>query len=91
MLWDNKVIKKKFKEIKPDLIIVDLMMEEIDSGTDFVRSLQAMGAQVPIYMLSAAGDQLNMITDYSALGLAGVFQKPINPDNLLSVLKAKLK
>ena len=83
--------EKKFKEIKPDLIIVDLMMEEIDSGTDFVRSLQAMGAQVPIYMLSAAGDQLNMITDYSALGLAGVFQKPINPDNLLSVLKAKLK
>ncbi|HQH28928.1 MAG TPA: response regulator [Oligoflexia bacterium] len=83
--------KKKFKEINPDLVIVDLMMEEIDSGTGFVKDLKAMGAKVPVYMLSAAGDQLNLITDYAALGLDGVFQKPINPDNLLKVLKAKLK
>lgn len=82
--------KKKIKEVGPDLIIVDLMMEEIDSGTSFVRELKVMGCTAPVYMLSAAGDTLNMTTSYSDLGLDGVFQKPVDPDNLLSILKAKL-
>jgi hypothetical protein len=32
-----------------------------------------------------------MATDYADLGLAGVFQKPIQPDVLLSTLREKLK
>jgi len=82
---------KRYKEAKPDLIIVDLMMEEIDSGTHFVKELRLLGNTAPIYMLSSAGDQLFMITDYSDLGLAGVFQKPIQPNVLLSTLREKLK
>jgi DNA-binding response OmpR family regulator len=82
---------KTFKEYSPDLVIVDLMMEEIDAGTNFVRNIKAKGAQVPIYMLSSVGDNLSMSTDYTDLGLDGVFQKPVDHANLLSVLKAKLK
>jgi len=44
-----------------------------------------------VYMLSSVGDNLNISTDYSQLGLTGVLQKPINPHLLLSTLKAKLK
>ena len=82
---------KKYKEVKPDLIIVDLMMEEIDSGTHCVKELRLLGNTAPVYMLSSAGDQLFMATDYSDLGLAGVFQKPIQPEILLSTLREKLK
>ena len=82
---------RKYKEAKPDLIIVDLMMEEIDSGTHFVRELRLLGNTAPVYMLSSAGDQLFMATDYADLGLAGVFQKPIQPDILLSTLRETLK
>jgi len=82
---------KKFKETKPDLIIVDLMMEEIDSGTSFVKELRLLGNTAPIYMLSSAGDQLHMTTSYSDLGLDGVFQKPIQPDVLVSTLKERLR
>ena len=82
---------KRYKEAKPDLIIVDLMMEEIDSGTHFVKELRLLGNTAPIYMLSSAGDQLFMVTDYSDLGLAGVFQKPIQPNVLLSTLREKLR
>ena len=32
-----------------------------------------------------------MSIDYSQLGLAGVFQKPIDTDALLKILAAKLK
>jgi hypothetical protein len=31
-----------------------------------------------------------MVTDYTDLGLAGVFQKPIQPNVLLSTLREKL-
>lgn len=83
--------RRKFKESSPDLMIVDLMMEEVDSGTDFVRTVKAAGNTAPIYMLSSAGDSLSSTTDSSELGLTGVFQKPLNPDALLSILRAKLK
>ncbi len=81
---------KKFREQTLDLIIVDLMMEEVDAGTSFVKEIRAAGSQVPIFMLSSVGDQLNLSADYSALGLSGVFQKPVNPDVLLKTLKTKL-
>jgi DNA-binding response OmpR family regulator len=82
---------EKSKEVRPDLLIVDLMMEEIDSGTNLVSKLRAQGIRVPIYMLSAVGDSLDQTFDSSSLGLDGVFQKPIDPKQLLSTLKARLQ
>ena len=82
---------KVYRQSNPDLIIVDLMMEEVDAGTSFVKELQVLGNTAPIYMLSSVGDNLSLSTDYSALGLAGVFQKPLDGNTLLMVLKAKLK
>ena len=75
---------------KPDLVIVDLMMEEVDSGTSLITDLRARGCDVPIYMLSSVGDDLAMSMDYGALGLAGVFQKPIDGRSLITILKARL-
>ena len=80
-----------YKKSNPDFLIVDLMMEEIDAGTSFVRELQILGNKAPIYMLSSVGDNLSISTDYSELGLSGVFQKPMEPSTLLAILKAKLK
>jgi len=82
---------KRYKECQPDLIIWDLMMEGIDAGTSFVTKLKAEGNTAPVYILSSIGDNLNLNINFSELGLSGVFQKPINNDMLLSVLKSKLK
>ena len=82
---------KRYKECQPDLIICDLMMEEIDAGTSFVTRLKAEGNKAPVYILSSIGDNLNLNVNFSELGLSGVFQKPINNDMLLAVLKSKLK
>ncbi len=81
---------RKFKAERPDLIIIDLMMEEVDSGVSLVKELRLLKNTAPIYMLSSAGDQLNLAVDYSDLGLEGVFQKPIQPKVLLKTLKEKL-
>ena len=83
---------KVYLKTDPDLVLVDLMMEEVDAGTSFVREILARGARhVPIYMISSVGDHLHLSTDYTSLGLAGVFQKPIDAQQLLTVLKSKLK
>lgn len=82
---------QRFKEAAPDLIIVDLMMEEVDAGTSLVKDLKVAGNTAPVYMLSSVGDNLNLNIDYAELGLSGVFQKPIDNQQLLTVLKARLK
>ena len=81
---------RRFKEFQPDALIVDLMMEEVDAGTNLVRDLKALGNRAPIFMLSSTGDNLSMATDVSQLGLSGVFQKPVEKNRLISMLKAKL-
>lgn len=79
-----------YKELNPDFVIVDLMMEEVDSGASFARELKALSNKVPVYMLSSVGDDLSTSTDSVALGLDGVFQKPIKAATLLAVLKTRL-
>jgi DNA-binding response OmpR family regulator len=81
---------RAYKEKLPDLVIVDLMMEEVDAGTNFVRELRALGNKAPILMLSSTGDNLAMAVDTTELGLAGVLQKPVSKDRLIALIKAKL-
>jgi len=81
---------RTYKETQPDLLIVDLMMEEVDAGTSLVRELRALGNKAPIYILSSVGDGLHMTIDTSELGLAGVLQKPVDHQVLLNLLKTKL-
>jgi two-component system alkaline phosphatase synthesis response regulator PhoP len=80
-----------YQEHEPDLLIVDLMMEEVDAGTSFVKELKLLGNTAPVYMLSSVGDNLNTSTDCAALGLAGVFQKPLDNELLLKILKQRLQ
>ncbi len=82
---------KVYKETKPDLILVDLMMEEIDAGANLVKDLKLLGNKAPIYLLSGAGNGMTDNVDYSQLGFSGVFQKPIKNERLISIIKAKLK
>ena len=82
---------KVYKRECPDLVIVDLMMEEVDAGMQFVKEMQALGNKAPIYMLSSVGDAMAAQTSYNNMGLDGVFQKPVSSIELLTILKAKLQ
>jgi len=81
---------KVFKETDPDAVIVDLMMEEVDAGVNFVKELKLLGAETPVFLLSSMGDSLSEETDYSYLKLSGILQKPVSQDNLISLLQRKL-
>jgi DNA-binding response OmpR family regulator len=81
---------KAYDRKRPDIVIVDLMMEEVDSGTGFAKELLLRQDVAPVYLLSSVGDNLTLAADYSTLGLAGVFQKPLARDQLLTVIRARL-
>jgi DNA-binding response OmpR family regulator len=82
---------KVYKAEKPDFVIVDLMMEEVDAGRNFAKEMQLLSNKAPIYMLSSVGDSLASNINFSELGLTGIFQKPVDFTTLISTLKSKLK
>lgn len=81
---------KAVKRIQPDAVIVDLMMENVDSGSMVAQRLKEEAFPGPVYMLSSAGDAVRYNLDARQLGLSGIFQKPIEPSTLLATLKVKL-
>lgn len=81
---------KVAQSIQPDAMVVDLMMEKVDSGQRVVREMRDSGYDKPIYLLSSAGDAVRYNIDARALGLSGIFQKPVDPKKLVDTLKAKL-
>ena len=66
---------KAYKAEAPDFIIVDLMMESVDAGKNFVKELKLLNNTAPIYMLSSVGDSLATNINFAELGLTGVFQE----------------
>lgn len=80
---------KKYKECCPDFVMVDLMMEEVDSGINCVKELKLLGNKAPIFLLSSVGDDLQNSVNTTELGLAGVFQKPLDPEKLLAAIKSR--
>ncbi len=76
-----------FNDTNPDLVIVDLMMEDIDAGVNFVKDVKATGSDVPVYMLSSVGDSMSDTIDSESLGLSGILQKPIDTKHLLMIVE----
>jgi DNA-binding response OmpR family regulator len=79
-----------YKKEKPDFILVDLVMESVDSGIAIAEELRSLDNEAPLYLLSSAGDSLSSTADYNELGFSGVMQKPINPDQLLKTIHESL-
>ena len=78
---------RAFKETRPDFVLVDMMMEEVDSGVQLAKDIRIEDREVPMYMLSGAGDELHMNINEGDLGLSGVFQKPLDPERMVKTIK----
>jgi two-component system response regulator MtrA len=82
---------RRYKESTPDFILIDLMMEEVDAGTNLAKELRALRNEAPVYMLSSVGDDMNLTIDSDEIGFDGVLQKPMDPDALIALIRSKLK
>jgi DNA-binding response OmpR family regulator len=78
--------------LKPDLIILDLMMPGID-GLEVCRRLRALQEPVrhtPVLMLTAKGDPMERVVGLE-LGADDYMAKPFEPRELLARIKAILR
>lgn len=86
---DGQVAFDKALENHYDLIILDLMLPSMD-GRDVCAALRQQNNEVPIIMLTAAGDEMNRIHGFE-LGADDYVVKPFSPRELVMRVKSLLK
>jgi len=84
---------KKLEEIKPDLLILDVMMEEPDDGLRMAREIRKGGNTVPIIMLTSvnAAMGLNIDKDGEIVPVDEFQPKPVEPQTLVAKVKKLLE
>lgn len=78
---------------KPDLIILDVMMEEPDDGFAMAQELRRDGFTKPILMLTSIARVTGMSygVDASTVPVDAFVEKPVTPAALLEKVAALLK
>ena len=76
---------KALAAFKPDLMILDVMMEQPDDGIAMAQDLRRAGVKLPIIMLTSVGKVTGMSydRDNELVPVDAFFEKPIRPDDLL--------
>ena len=81
---------KRAKQGKPDLIILDVMMESMDKGFDVSRALKKDkdNRDIPVLMLTAIKEKTGLGFEKEAgdpdwLPVDGYCEKPLNPEELI--------
>jgi two-component system, OmpR family, response regulator len=83
---------KKISEDKPDLLILDVMMEQPDDGLLMAREIRKAGHTLPIIMLTSvnAAMGLNIDKDEEMVPVEEFQPKPVDPHTLIAKVKMLL-
>lgn len=87
-LQNGKNLNEEIETIKPDIILLDVMMPG-DDGFTVLRALRS-SSRVPVIMLTACGDDTDRIIGLE-IGADDYLPKPFNPRELLARIKAVLR
>lgn len=79
------------KENKPNLIVLDIMMESADSGFEFAQKVKENGYEIPIILSSSIAKASTALFDIHSLNVKTVIQKPVEFDYLLMSVKKYIK
>ncbi|MGI6435394.1 MAG: response regulator [Syntrophomonadaceae bacterium] len=78
------VALEKYKDLKPDLVTMDITMPEMD-GISAVREIKSYDSQARIIMCSAMGQQA-MVIDAIQAGAIDFIVKPFQPERVLEAV-----
>lgn len=86
---------EKQKSIKPDLIILDVMMEDEHDGFDLARNFKKTIPDLPIIMLTGISEVTGVnfraaAADPEWLPADEYLDKPVDPDDLVNVIEELL-
>ena len=76
---------QKASELKPDLVIMDIVMPDID-GLAALRMLQAKQPEIRVAMLSSVGGMAPKAEEAFRLGAVQVLGKPVDDETLRALL-----
>lgn len=76
--------------VRPDAILVELMMDAHEAGGTVSERLKAAGSTIPCYIVSTAGEALMGSVGLHELGIEGVFLKPVDTDIVMQTLRGRL-
>ncbi|HCK79879.1 MAG TPA: response regulator [Candidatus Competibacter sp.] len=85
---DGEQALKRFQETRPDLVVLDIVMPELD-GTEVCKALRRTSA-VPIIFLSSRDDEVDRILGLE-LGGDDYVTKPFSPRELAARARAILR
>ncbi|MCU0822393.1 MAG: response regulator [Spirochaetes bacterium] len=80
-----------FNKKRPDLVLCDMMMERIDEGMKIIAEMKRIDKTTPVFLLSSIGNATGDNIDVMGLGFSGIFQKPVDLDNMLAVIEKQVK
>jgi DNA-binding response OmpR family regulator len=83
---------QKLADTKPDLLILDVMMEEPDDGLRFARQVRRIGNKLPILMLTSVNRAMGLQIgkDEEMVPVDEFVEKPVDPAALSAKVKALL-
>lgn len=84
---------RQVDDFQPDLLILDVMMEEPDDGLRLARALRRQGKTLPILMLTSvnAAMGLNIDKDDEVVPVQEFQPKPVDPVTLIEKVKRLLQ
>lgn len=82
---NGQVALEKYKELKPDLVLMDITMPEVD-GLTALKNIRATDSSAKVVMCSAMGQQ-NMVIDAIQSGAMDFIVKPFQPDRVIEAVK----
>ena len=80
---------EKYKEIKPDLVMMDITMPEM-SGIDAVKEIRNIDPDARIIMCTAMG-QRPLVVEAITAGAMNYIVKPFTPSKVLEAAKEALR
>ncbi|TVY10645.1 response regulator [Paenibacillus cremeus] len=79
---------EKFKELRPDLITMDITMPEMD-GIQALKEIKKIDGNAKVIMCSAMGQQA-MVIDAIQAGAKDFIVKPFQADRVIEAIKKTL-
>ena len=85
---DGAQAVQAFRESRPDIVLLDLMLPGMD-GIDICRAIR-QDSGVPIVMLTARGDTVDVVVGLEA-GADDYIVKPFKPKELVARIRARVR
>jgi DNA-binding response OmpR family regulator len=85
---DGEAAVEQCRRLKPDLVVLDLMLPGLD-GLEVCRRIQAE-RRVPVVMLTARDDETDLVVGLS-VGADDYLAKPFSPRELMARIRAVLR